>query len=660
MNSAVFLIFLFVFNIAAVYVMDTVRDDRIVPLLADGFTGFIIEYIAVSTALILVGHYSVGRAMLAVAAMNTMLVTLLFAVRRRRPELRTRKIGVDRISGIIIVIGAAACAYRAGITMTSFHQNYYLYHAMSLMNYGVDDALATSCGDVDFYYGFPGYPSVLAIGGAIGGFKAVLNIQMLMSLALGVYLSLIADRMKITGFNKYCTIGFAMLSPIMISAGKAASDSLLICLLTVAAVREMLEFIYNSNAHKDVRKAAGVKDMIAGLDAKVFLFPAFAAVSMLFMITAKTLFFLPLIVAVFCIVYAYSGRIRVLVYCAGATAIQLAVCIIALDKFPNVFNHEWWSWLSAAGHDDDYGERAAIFMAVAWVVIALMLLLPTGRRCVKSLFADNGYIKGLALFAVVLAAVAIGKMYYIYSEESKSKISLESTFAVSVATGLIIIPGAMLYLLVRSRKLPVPAHMAITATIAVYGLFMICDSEIPYINRVGLEMAPMLPFVIFATLLAGHAMNENKTSIKKQIGFCIAAAVIMVPMSLFAVCYRPETAMDMNDLENIVTITDRGHNAIFIDEEAQPLQFAVRLTCHSDVYLEGENIPEGYDNIYVLSFEKDDGTIVSEMTPANSDIAVNGAPEDDIGAYYPIIFLKRIDDGRTIYLKIQTASEGIT
>jgi len=639
MNSVPVIILLIIINVAAVYMLDAAREDRIVPMLADSVTGFMIEYSAASVALLAIKHFTVSRALTAAFMLNIILLLLVYLLLKKRPQVhKGRPVpGIDLISGMIIVIGGAAITYKAGITLTPFHQDYYLYHGMSLMNYG-RDYIAENCGKIDFYYGLPAYPALMAIGGAVGGIGALLNINTIMTLAIGVYVTLIADRMKLKGICKYAAVAIIMLSPLMVETGKTASCMVFVMLLIVAAIRESLEFIHETNTRK-IKQVAGT------------LLPVTAAVVCIMITSAKSVFFLPLIIALFAIVYAYTDRIQALIMGSVAALCQL-ILVLACDEFyPNVFNHEWWSWISTAGHDDFYGEAVAIFASAGWLLISLLLLLPAGRRTVSGIFSDNSYIKGIGLFGAGLIVLSAGKIFFNYDPETSSEFITESFLATCIYSGVILIPGAFIYLLIRKRKLPVPPYLAILATTSVYGLFVICSSEVPFITYERLQLSQTIPFIACAVLIGAAALQELTSDLRKQIAVYAIAALIMLPMTIFAMIYRPETSMDAKALEEIASVTDKGHNAILIDEDANALHFAIRLTSHADVFLANEGLPAGYENYYILTYDPEAcDELVCEFTAANSSYRADGTPREDFFAYYPVIGAKKISDARTIYL----------
>lgn len=476
-------------NICLLWFADSWREKKADVKFADALVTFLVETTGFASLLIFVNKYTYMRVVLGATAFNFLAVAVLSFVlfkKGKKPEIAL-KFSLDYVTGGILalssIIGILNIKAFDIERIKSAREAAY-----NVINTDIFDPAST-----------PAYRSIIMLTAKVGGIREMRLMLLVLAICFGILVADICDSLKMNRTYKWVTVGITMLNPITLYAIKVPTVYLYLALLVALAIKEA---------------SAAVKNKTT----MVFMLIPLTA---MMLVTIKTLFFMPLIIAVVLTMYAHDQMLERNIMVPIIVFIQ-AAAIGLLRRVCNTYVFsEWWSFVSKSNGNKPISHRLIMVSILAYIILALVLLLPAARKTCKSVFADNGILKASGGISILVVMASILKVIYMVEESDTTGAKLhlisESLIAFIIYTGIVVIPCAIAFMLGRNIKKPVSSDLAIISMVFAYGLLIVTVAEIPFVGSIKsfADLMMLVPFMPYGIMMGVMEIEDIVNKIKK-------------------------------------------------------------------------------------------------------------------------------------------------
>lgn len=436
------------------------------------------------------------------------------------------------------------------------------------------------------FHGTVSYPSLLALDVETFGVSGMMYINYALVFISFVFLLEIINLLDINKFLGVFILVIGLASPVVIWVSKASLTESVQLPITLAATLGLILANKNNRLGLFITSVAAISYSVLHLSAFYFL-PIIGVLLVINYLRTDdywALIFNQIITAIYCVSFYVETRLYD-VYVQGNLTNILG----------RMINRELSHSTCVKG---------VFIVAISLSLMTLLLLIPVIKKIAKKLLNSFVY-PGILIGIGAVCGYKILNYIIAYSKQAglRHALSSLSLFGISVASGFIILPLAILLGVIFVNKLMKDRKHEIVMIMFVYFVIFLASFVHPitphyyYYSRYFSTSIFYIPLV-FALVL-------DKCFTRRMWGYVIGVLSVLslLPYSIFVSSLRDDTIMTFSQFEDFTELFKEGDAIVFTGSSQKILLLPTKYTTDADVYM--DLVPENslfknYDNVYCV------------------------------------------------------------
>lgn len=483
-------------------------------------------------------------------------------------------------------------------------------------------------------HGTTAYPALLALDVEVFGLRGMMNINYALVFISAVFLLEILSILNVNTYLGALALIIGIASPATIWTNKASLTESVQLPLTIAVVLGIVLATKN-------RRVGITLTTIAAIGYAVMHLSAF--------------YFLPIVGVLLLVTYLRTND-RFAIICNQIITIFFVAAFFVESKlyyvytYGNVTN----TFNSILGKNISHETYLKVIpvLAIGLSLLTLVFLLKPVKKVAKKLM-------GTILYPLILVGVgaicALKILIYILSYSKQvdfpHAISSLTLFGITVSSGLIIFPIALILGIINIRKLMSnPKYESLMIAFVYFVIFLssFAHPTIPhyyYYSRYFSTTVFLVP-VVFALVTDKFVKNKKALYAAGVFGL-----LFILPYSSFVTITRDDSYMSYGELQKIGELFHKGDAVVFTGNDAQKmLMLPIKYTTDADVYVDivsDEALLDEYENVYYLNVY--DELYYGAKPYKQIDITLESDPQNPHKFFFPLYDFKKEKSTVNIY-----------
>lgn len=469
--------------------------------------------------------------------------------------------------------------------------------------------------------GSPVVSTLYAFTGTVFGLEGMGVIGTVCFLLLAVYVSNIADKLKLKTAGKRIATGIVALCPLLVWTAQNSTPYIFIALAIAVGINELLEISENES-----------NTSVAG-NVSIFSL-AFLVCSLL---TIQAILFLPVVLGISIVLCLKNKKTGVRLISLIASLVSVISVFFYASENPAYLVSDWIKPLSGV---ESIWQVLIIFSTPAVCLLGSLLLLikPVFNNIIENV-SDKSISAFSAIFSLIALGITIERIVLVsFENDGFYQLFTTSFLSLCLLTGVICIPLIQFFAVFKGAVLRDSNSKLVLLVVFAYAVL---GSTILRDNMtVGYEsLAKMSPFILIVALLAASILQE-----KRWMKITISAVGLVMLLFTAKLAYADNSIIswselnryrnEISDVATIVSVSDSNSRALGLAltvDSDRTIQFNADIDDYESVGQSVFLIPE--DNEDDLEAIQDDSTLLDSISYEE-----NEASEDEFFMPFSMVF----------------------